>query len=1108
MSRLILVTGDDPHALLRAAAAPFCVSGRVTEPLPILALRQGGLRDAVYELAAKSGCVGWLGDPVLVFAELAERLAGELAPLDALERETLIDRIVRETALTTLGAPSLRATLVSRLDRLFGDLAADEVTGEGLAAAFDVVARDDWARGRNADVQAIYERYLAAIAALPPIGDTPRSEGRDGLAHAARAIRESPTEVALRLTRPLAGDAVSRSVHIYGLADLRRGWRLFLSALHESTLIDELRVYVPLSAQGDDAKTLLAWLAERADRRRTIERTRAISPGLKHLRAQLFTLGGARAEASQDIRIVEAPDLTRELEHIAREIKRLLLETREDGRPIEPHRIALIARKARPALSRAAGLLSRYGIPVYARLRHAASEVPVIAAFLRLLRMAHEGWDIASLSALSNSPYFDVDLDLRLLEQLARAARPRSFAGWSSGIDAALDEQLDGELVDAGRRLQRLMELSKAIEKAAKECAVLERERSLDEWIALSIDALGGLPGRESAGILEIAVRAEHPVDATAPESLRDAVRVDSRALDKTIDLLQRWRVAQQLAPSDNRLLHAGAWADLLERKLSEEIVTVRVGAPGGVELLEALAADGRSFEHVFIVDAAAGNFPADPAPDPLWSDDEREAMLAVGLPVEPPRIWFEREKTLFRGLIRSAARSLVVSFTYADQRGSAQLAAAYVDAIASCFDKHVLTTIGGSHLVPDAGALYSPDEVLRAAANALNPDRTDGAAWTPEILAAVFGKDHAESVVEQLLHAVRVERTRDQRRQLPASDDRADAMHEWNGRIADPALREQLRDEFGERVWSATQLETYGRCPFSFFGNYVLHARELEDVQAEDASALDRGSIIHDALAATYRQLVERFPNDPLSLANFPAAQEILAGAIRDAVDRHGGSFLALPAMRGARERELAVLLEAYVRWEMANNTKPRRRPIAMEMSFGMEGDGHSPVQLRHGSRTLALRGKIDRVDAIAEAGAERYRYVVDHKTGGSALSAIRQLAPAGAVLQLALYLAALDQLLPGTALWGGAYQIIKDRRATAALERCSVVTAGVVEVKSKTQQTADETIRGAAELALSLVDRILAGEFPARTPGTASCLSYCTYRDVCREERLAAWP
>ena len=442
MSRLILVTGDDPHALLRAAAAPFCVSGRVNEPLPILALRQGGLRDAVYELAAKSGCAGWLGDPVLVFAELAEKFAGDLAPLDALERETLIDRILGETRLTTLGAPSLRATLVSRLDRLFGDLAAEGVGPNALSKALAVAARDDWSRGRNADIQAVYQRYIAAIGALPAVAGAPRTEGRDGLAHAARAIRESPERVELRLMRPLSGGQSARSVHIYGLADLRRGWRLFLSALHESNVIEHLHVYVPLSEPGGEARLFLEWLTSRADERRTVTRTRSLSPGLQHVREQLFTLGGTRVKALREVRVVEAPDLTRELEQVAREVKRLLLEPPRNGARLEPHRIAVIARQARPALTRAAQVLSRYGIPVHARLRHTVSEVPVIAAFLRLLRMTREGWGVSGLSALSNSPYFAVDLDLRMLEQLARATRPRSFAAWSAAIDAAIQSAI------------------------------------------------------------------------------------------------------------------------------------------------------------------------------------------------------------------------------------------------------------------------------------------------------------------------------------------------------------------------------------------------------------------------------------------------------------------------------------------------------------------------------------------------------------------------------------------------------------------------------------------------------------------------------------------
>ena len=1104
MSRLILVTGDDPHALLRAAAAPFCVSGRVNEPLPILALRQGGLRDAVYELAARSGCIGWLGDPLLVFAELAEKFAGDLAPLDALEREALIDRILRETKLTTLGAPSLRATLVSRLDRLFGDLAADGVGPNGLTKALETVARDGWTRGRNADVQAIYERYIAAIGSLPPIAGAPRTEGRDGLAHAARAIRESPERVELRLLRPLSGSKSTRAVHIYGLADLRRGWRLFLSALHESRIVDQLHVYVPLAEQGNESRQLLAWLNAHADERRTVTRTRTISPGLRHLRDQLFTRDGSRVPALREVRLVEAPDLTRELEYAGREVKRLLLEPAKDGKRPEPHRIAVVARKARPALTRAADVLSRYGIPVHARLRHTVSEVPVIAAFLRLLRVAHEGWSVSGLAALSNSPYFAVDLDLRMLEQLARATRPRTFAAWSAAIDAAVEEEVDADVFEAGRRLQRLAELDRSLAEIGARCAVLESDHTLDAWITLSMAALGGAWGNETKGILELAARAERALDAHAPDQLRGAVQVDSRALAKAIELLERWRTALELSPADARSLHAGAWADLLEGKLAAEIVTVSTGVPGGVQLLEALAADGRNFDHLFIIDAAAGTFPADPPPDPLFDDAERETMRAAGLPAEPARVWLERENTLFRGMIRAPATSLHVSYTYADPNGAPQLPAAYVDSVAACFTQDLLTTIGGSQLVPESGMLYSAEEVLRAGASALSADRIEGSPWTPAILGTVLGRDGAEAVVAQLLHAVAVERTRIERRRLPVAYDRAVAMHEWNGRVADPDLLAQLHDDFGERVWSATQLEAYGRCPFSFFGAYVLRARALEDVEAEDPSALDRGSIVHDALATTYTRLVERFPDDPLSTDHAAEVPAILALAIHEAVERHGGSFLAVPGMRAARERELVVGLEAYVRWEMEQNVKLPRKPVATELSFGIEGDGRAPLVLRHGDRTLQLRGRIDRVDAMLVDGAEQYRYVVDHKTGASAFDGVKELRPAGAVMQLELYMSALDQLLPGTSLWGGAYQVISTLDRKAPLDRCSIRKSGVSELATETQQRADQTVRDAAQLALAMVDRILAGEFPARTPGRVKCLSYCTYRDVCREERL----
>ncbi|HEY0776822.1 MAG TPA: hypothetical protein VGD56_02535, partial [Gemmatirosa sp.] len=104
MADLVLVHSPDPAALLAHVAAPFCVVGRPTTPLPLVAVRQGGVRDALLDRAARAGCAGWLGAPVAVFHELPAVLAGSTAPLTAFERRALLVR--------ALGAAPARALAV------------------------------------------------------------------------------------------------------------------------------------------------------------------------------------------------------------------------------------------------------------------------------------------------------------------------------------------------------------------------------------------------------------------------------------------------------------------------------------------------------------------------------------------------------------------------------------------------------------------------------------------------------------------------------------------------------------------------------------------------------------------------------------------------------------------------------------------------------------------------------------------------------------------------------------------------------------------------------------------------------------------------------------
>src|SRR5687768_8292911 len=95
MPGLRILCSPDPEALLARAAAPYVRAGRPAA-LPMLAVRHAHLRDEITERAARAGCVGWLGEPLLVFRELPGRIAQDHAPLSARERHVLLMRLMRE----------------------------------------------------------------------------------------------------------------------------------------------------------------------------------------------------------------------------------------------------------------------------------------------------------------------------------------------------------------------------------------------------------------------------------------------------------------------------------------------------------------------------------------------------------------------------------------------------------------------------------------------------------------------------------------------------------------------------------------------------------------------------------------------------------------------------------------------------------------------------------------------------------------------------------------------------------------------------------------------------------------------------------------------------
>jgi ATP-dependent helicase/nuclease subunit B len=1130
---LTLLHSADPEALLAHAAGPFCTPGRQTGRLPLLAVRQGGIRDELQERAACAGSAGWLGAPVVVFAELPALLAGDLAPLTSFERRVLLETLLDRMALRALANARARRGVIETLDRLFGNLISERTPPEEITTSCPSEA-DAWEVRRDEDLAALYAAYIDAVAALQPVNGVPRSDGRDGRTLAAEAIRARPDEVRRRLRRPFGSSDEPVTIVVYGLNDLRRGWDRLLDALRAAAFIDEVRVYVPLDeVQGAGAaaereameaigehELLDALLTRSPDHLvRVLAQDIESSSGLAPLRRALLRADATELAPTGDssVRALSAPDMARELETVARRVKQLVVD---EG--VAPHRIAVVSRKSRPYGPRAVDVLRRHGVPVTARLRTNLTEVAAVAALLRVFAAAATGFPWRTLAELAESPFFALDLDAGMLKRASASGGHRSLGAWAAALDDLVAEAQHAEQTGNGNghRLPPLARAKRAAEsfaafRATAEPFAVSRPRA--DWITLALRCLGCEAGGERSpafreGLWGFARHAYRPPHDERDVLLVDAVRRDAAALDGLGELLVEWHGALSLrAEAAGEVLSPAAWhAELLDALTDVESV-ISTPHRRGVQVLEASAAVWRTFDHLFLVGMSAGDFPAEPTGRELFAESERETRYTAGLPLDPARVWFAREASLFRMLVGGTRRSLHVSYAHADAAGATQIPSAYFDEIVSRFEPSPVETVQGSQVAPRTlDDVWCADDLVLFAARRWADTTARARAEAERALAQVASDGDRRALLERVLRAAHVEHERRAMRLAPPGN-RTDVTRPWNGAITSPDLVAALAARYADTVWSASQLETYGRCPFTFFASYVLDVRGLEEPD-EDMDGRTRGELLHVCLERVHSRLAADLGDDALTTAGLSRAAKVIPDVVRRTLSEfeatgHGG----VRALRAVRERELVTLLDTYLRWEVAENEKPqrratpRRRPLQTQVVFGMRGQ--PPVSLERGGRVLKLRGTIDRVDALTEPEVLGWRYVVDHKTSDAALKPL-DLYDEGAVLQLPLYIHALERLdRDATGVWGGAYQIVKDDcKRAAALHPRTLDRGRIREGSNKTEQTAASRLHDAVDLALGHVDGVRGGAFPARIPTcVTSCPPFCGMTDVCREDRAA---
>ncbi len=200
----------------------------------------------------------------------------------------------------------------------------------------------------------------------------------------------------------------------------------------------------------------------------------------------------------------------------------------------------------------------------------------------------------------------------------------------------------------------------------------------------------------------------------------------------------------------------------------------------------------------------------------------------------------------------------------------------------------------------------------------------------------------------------------------------------------------------FGKDLYfSASQMETYSKCPFMYYCRYGIGASPRIKARLD---ASQSGTVVHHVLEIILKKYKGK---DFLALSDEQLNDELKTCLEEYMRDKMGGSDTKDSRFNYIWSRLLKVLGDIMdrLRSEFASSDF---EPCDFELSIKRDGDV-KPITLELKKGTVQIRGIIDRVDKMDMDG-KRFIRVVDYKTGGKTFELSDVLE--GLNMQMLLYL------------------------------------------------------------------------------------------------------
>ncbi len=771
-----------------------------------------------------------------------------------------------------------------------------------------------------------------------------------------------------------------------------------------------------------------------------------------------------KVDLSETIRLGRFLDPLNEARQVAQRIADLL-EKGED-----PESIALFLPDRREALPLLREVLDDFNVPFKTDLGVPLSTSPAVQAAVGVLETVAQGYSPASMIRLLSSPYIDWSFESDGLwhvevDRFARMAGVlRGREAWSNDLRYLMEyfqqQCSDLEMPDFRKReLQRdinsLGKVKRSLEALLSELEKLEGSKTFLEHLKRFRGTL------QKLGMAELMERSRW----------KDPDSMEGRAFGKLLDLLSNLDLSSASLNVDR--IPLPEFITELKREIGELSFH-----PGGrydraVNVAGYRSLAGREFKWIFLLSTLEGDIPKLGIRHPFIT-----AKQAKGMGLLSEEDILRQERFYFLNAILSGS-SVNISYP-AYQGGKKVLPSPFLSdleqncAVGRMEEVHITHSMRCAHI---------------SLGKSLTGKRYPG---TGEFL-----RRSTISPME-LCERLNVERVERQGPYRSAHD----------GILSEGAVLNEINGKLRSKVFSATMLETYRKCPLSYFLKYVLYLAPLEG--EEDSEVLRLGNAAHEILFRFYRGRIERERGMP----SLDEDRDELKAEIRRIGEKVSQDYMNEGAESEANFRglvgddEMNGILGKFIDHQ-ADVDRPRWTPSYLEYSFGsrrspVRSDPRSTetpalIQLSSDPEDkMLLRGKVDRVDVDGDDFI-----IIDYKTGNiPSYESIRK----GYNMQLPLYLMACEQLLGLEPAGGAYYQLKDDGKFGMQLRIASSVHRNALGGTSAPYKNGLSTdLLTCKQNLKEVLAGISSGAFhPVNSLDSERCPPYCLFSRICRKDAI----